>query len=229
MKPWLARTRLGNPPIVAAAKPRCRLYLQVPAPLTAKLESQLAQALARTSVACVLLCDNGEAIEEVPVDRLIDLVQGSGIACLIENRIEQAEHLGADGVHIAANRELYTQARALLGESANIGVGCGLDRHEAMQLAETGADYVAFGPQTPTIETPSIDGIDQCAELIAWWSEIFVVPCVAWNIDSPAEAERLAELGADFVAPSRLIWQDENAATIIAEIDSAIGRVRSPA
>ena len=180
-------------------------------------------------MACVLLCDNGEAMEEVPADRLIDLVQGSGVACLIENHIEQAERLGADGLHIAANRDLYAQARRLLGESANIGVGCGLDRHEAMQLAEAGTDYVAFGPETPHIEAPSIDGIDQCADLITWWSEIFVVPCVAWNIDNPAQAERLAGLGADFVAPSRLIWQDENAATIIAEIDSAIGRVRSPA
>lgn len=200
-------------------------------------------------MACVLLCDNGEATEEVPVDRLIDLVQGSGVACLIENHIDHAERLGADGVHIAANRELYAQARRLLGESANIGVGCGLDRHEAMQLAEAGTDYVAFGPEKPNTQAPntgapstgapnteapntgapSIDGIDQCANLIAWWSEIFVVPCVAWNIDNPAQAERLAGLGADFVAPSRLIWQDENAATIIAEIDSAIGRVRSPA
>jgi thiamine-phosphate pyrophosphorylase len=104
-----------------------------------------------------------------------------------------------------------------------------LNRHEAMQLAEAGADYVAFGAETADAARTIIDGIDQCGDLIAWWSEIFVVPCVAWNIDSPAQAERLAELGADFVAPSRQIWQDDNAATIIAEIDSAIGRVRRPA
>jgi thiamine-phosphate pyrophosphorylase len=209
---------------MADAKPRCRLYLQVPAPLTAKLESQLTQALANTSVACVLLCDDTQSSDESHADRLIDLVQGAGVACLIENDIERADHLGADGVHIAADPGLYARARGRLGESANIGVGCGLARHDAMQLAEAGADYVAFGP-----DAGSIDAVDQCAELIAWWSEIFVVPSVAWNVDDATDAGRLAALGADFVAPSRTIWQDENAAIIIAGIDKAIGRVRSAA
>lgn len=209
---------------MADAKHQCRLYLQVPAPITGKRTSQLSHALAATSTACVLLCDNREDAEEVPADSLIDVIQGAGIACLIENDIERAETLGADGVHIAADRELFARARALLGESANIGVGCGSSRHAAMQFAEAGADYIAFGP-----ENSQTDAIDQYADLIAWWSEVFVVPCVAWNVDTPSNAEILARQGADFVAPSRAIWQDDNAAAIIAEIDSAIRRVRSAA
>jgi thiamine-phosphate pyrophosphorylase len=163
-------------------------------------------------------------VEEVPTDRLIDVVQGAGIACLIENDVARAECLGADGVHIAADVALYAHARATLGESASIGVCCGSNRHAAMQLAEAGVDYVAFGP-----DGSSIDHIDQYTDLVAWWSEIFVVPCVAWNVENPTHAERLAGAGADFVAPPRTIWQDENAAAIIAEIDNAIGRVRSAA
>jgi thiamine-phosphate pyrophosphorylase len=163
-------------------------------------------------------------MDDSHADRLIDLVQAAGVACLIENDIARAERLGADGVHIAGDPDLYARARGLLGESANIGADCGLDRHAAMLLAERGADYVAFG-----LGSGTIDGIDQCAELIAWWSEIFVVPCVAWNVDNAADAGRLAALGADFLAPSRTIWQNDNAATIIADIDSAIGRVRSAA
>ncbi len=213
---------------MADSKPKCRLYLQVPAPLTAKLDSQLTQALANTSAACVLLCDDGQPLDESHADRLIDLVQGAGIACLIENDIDRAERLGADGVHIAADPELYARARGLLGESANIGVGCGFHRHDAMQLAELRADYIAFGPDIRTIDH-TIDAVDQCAELITWWSEIFVVPCIAWNVDNAVDAALLAGLGADFVAPPRTIWQDDNAAAIIADIDNAIGRVRSPA
>jgi thiamine-phosphate pyrophosphorylase len=204
---------------MADAKSQCRLYFQVPAPITAKLESQLAQALTTTSVACVVLCDNSQNTEEVPTDepsdRLIDRIQGANIACLIENDFERAERLGADGVHIAADLERYTTARNLLGQSANIGVDCGADRHAAMELAEAGADYVAFGPES--------EG------LVAWWSEVFVVPCVAWNVDTAAEAERFAQQGADFVAPSRTIWQADNAATIVADIGRAIAHVRSTA
>lgn len=209
---------------MADAKPKCRLYLQVPAPLTAKLEAQLAQAMANTSAACVLLYPDAQTSEEVHADRLIDLVQAAGLACLIDTDIALAERLGADGVHIAADIDLYARARGLLGESANIGVACGPDRDEAMRLAELGADYVAFGP-----DRPDSDALDQCAELIAWWSEIFVVPCVAWDVDDPEQAARFAALGADFVAPSKAIWQDDRAAQLIADIDSAIGRVRSAA
>ena len=210
---------------MADAKPRCRLYLQAPAPLTAKLEAQLSQALANSSAACVLLCDDGQPIDETIADRIIDLVQGAGVACLIENNIALAESLGADGVHIPGDAELYESARSLLGESANIGVGCGFDRHEAMRLAEMGANYVAFGPE----QAGGLDAVDQCAELMAWWSEIFVVPCVAWNIDLPKQAARLAGLGADFVAPSRTIWPDDPAAAIFTKIDDAMRRARTAA
>lgn len=210
---------------MADAKPRCRLYLQVPAPLTAKLEAQLNQALANSGAACVLLCDDGQPIDEAIADRIIDLVQGAGVACLIENNIALAESLGADGVHIPADAHLYKSARELLGESANIGVGCGFDRHEAMRLAEMGANYVAFGPDQPG----DPDAFDQCAELMAWWSEILVVPCIAWNIDVPKQAGRLARAGADFVAPSRTVWPEDPAASIFTDIDNAMRRARTAA
>jgi thiamine-phosphate pyrophosphorylase len=64
---------------------------------------------------------------------------------------------------------------------------------------------------------------------MTWWSEIFVVPCVAWNIDNAEQAAKLASLGADFVAPSRRIWQAADAAKLIAEIDSAVRQSRRAA
>ncbi|ODS03170.1 hypothetical protein AUC71_11115 [Methyloceanibacter marginalis] len=109
-------------------------------------------------------------------------------------------------MHIPADPDLYARARTRLGESANIGVGCGLDRHGAMALAEAGADYIAFG-----VEAGTIDHFDQYTDFVAWWSEIFVVPCVAWNVGTVAHAEQLAALGADFIAPPPTIWQSDSA------------------
>jgi thiamine-phosphate pyrophosphorylase len=86
-----------------------------------------------------------------------------------------------------------------------------------------GADYVAFARSEG-----GIDAINQIADLIAWWAEIFVVPCVGWNIDIIGDAERLASLGADFIAPSARIWQDTGAAGV-AEMANAISRVRRAA
>ncbi len=210
---------------MAEVKHRCRLYFQFPAQPSATLEPQLAQALATTDAACVLLCDDGAPIDENHAGRLIDLVQANGLACLVDNDAGVAERLGADGLHLDANPEAYAAARKLLGESASIGVLCGLGRHDAMQMAELGADYVAFGPKGESI----IDAIDQYADLIAWWAEIFVVPCVAWNVETAEQAAKFAALGADFVAPSARIWRGDDALRRIAEIDNAVRHVRRAA
>ncbi len=206
---------------MADAKPKCRLYLQLPASPTAKIEAQLTQALANADIACVLLHPGVGAADESRIDRLIDLVQAAGAACLIDHDAELVARLGADGVHLGPDPQAYAHARELLGQEANIGVACGLSRHDAIVLAEKGADYVAF-------EAPPPD-IDGCAELIAWWAEMFVVPCIAWNIDKPDDAARLASRGADFVTPSSQIWQDGAPAALIAEIGRAIGQVRRAA
>lgn len=208
---------------MAEVKQRCRLYFQVPAQVSAKLETQLARVIVDTDAACVLLGVDGETLDETHAGRLIELAQAHGLACLVEGDIALAERLGADGVHISADPALYAESRKLLGENASIGVGCGLNRHAAMQLAELGADYVAFGLDG------DIDATNQRAELIAWWAEIFVVPCVAWNVDSADGAARLAALGADFVAPSANIWHDDDATRLIADIDGAIRRARRAA
>jgi thiamine monophosphate synthase len=91
-----------------------------------KREAQLAQAIATTDAACVLLCGDGAPIDENHAGRLIDSVQATGLACLIETDAGLAERLGADGLHIEADADLYAAARKLLGESANIGALCGL-------------------------------------------------------------------------------------------------------
>ena len=210
---------------MAELKHRCRLYFQFPAQPSATLEAQLAQALATTDAACVLLCGDGAPIDEDHAGRLIDLVQAAGLACLVENDAALAERLAADGLHLDANAETYAAARKLLGESANLGVLCGLERHDAMQMAELGADYVAFGPKAES----TIDAIDQYADLIAWWAEIFVVPCVAWNVETAEQAAKFAALGADFVAPSARIWHGDDALRRITEIDNAVRHVRRAA
>ena len=210
---------------MAEVKHRCRLYFQYPAQPSAKLEAQLAQAIEDTDAACVLLCLDDQTADENHLGGLVDLVQARGLACLIDEKFALAERLGADGVHIAADPAAYAETRRRLGESASIGVGCGLNRHDAMQFAELGADYVAFGAESGS----TIDAINERAELIAWWSEIFVVPCVAWNVDSASDAAKLAALGADFVALSRLIWHDDDALKRIIEIDGAVRRARRAA
>lgn len=209
---------------MAETTARCRLYLVLPASPPAAIERSLAEALNATDVACVLLSAGAEADPALDA-RLRELTAARDVAFLIENDAARAERIGADGVHIPADAALYGQAREHLGQRAIIGVGCNESRHDAMLLAELGADYVAF------CSTPALSGREreERAELVAWWSGIFVVPCVAWNVDTREEATELSGRGADFVALSADIWLAEDAPARIAGIGAALRGARNAA
>jgi thiamine-phosphate pyrophosphorylase len=209
---------------MAETTARCRLYLVLPASPPAAIERSLAEALNAADVACVLLRAGAEANPAFDA-RLRELTAARDVAFLIENDAARAERIGADGVHIPADAALYGQTREHLGQRAIIGVGCNESRHDAMLLAELGADYVAF------CSTPVLSGREreERAGLIAWWSEIFVVPCVAWNIETQEEVAQLAGLGADFVALSPDIWLAEDAPAQIAGIGACLRKPRSAA
>ena len=208
---------------MAEATPHCRLYLTLPVKASPTVERSLAEIIEAADVACVLLCRESA---EFGLDlRLRELTLARDISLLVENDVARAERIGADGVHLPADAALYGQAREHLGQRAIIGVGCNESRHDAMLLAELGADYVAFGPTSGASDRE----LEERAALIAWWSEIFVVPCVAWNVETPEEAVNLARLGADFVALAPSIWQAGDAAARIAKIGAALREARSAA
>ena len=93
-----------------------------------------------------------------------------------------------------------------------------------MLLAEAGADYVAFGDSSAGPRD-----FEALSELIAWWSEIFVVPSVAFNVADVTEAEQLTQLGVDFIAPPQSIWDSDAAIENLRTMDRAIGRIRRAA
>jgi thiamine-phosphate pyrophosphorylase len=216
---------------MAPASSHCRLYLKLPAQPSGSLQGSLAAALAEagTLVQCVLL-SSGES-EDGPTDRhekwaeqLLGLAHARDIAFLVETDVDLALRIEADGVQIAADAGAYAAARDRLGPQRIVGVDCGQNRHHAMVLAEFGADYVAFAPHACNQQ-----GNQERDELIAWWSEIFVVPCVAMGVESPDEARSLAVLGADFVAPAESLWQASDAAQRLAAFAEALRQARSAA
>jgi thiamine-phosphate pyrophosphorylase len=73
-----------------------------------------------------------------------------------------------------------------------------------MTAAEQGADYVMFGDAHDG-RRPSFEAI---VDRVAWWAEVFEVPCVALA-ESIDEVGPLAAAGADFVAIGGFIWNDQ--------------------
>ena len=64
---------------------------------------------------------------------------------LVNDRIDVALAVDADGVHIGQDDMPIEKARSLLGEDKIIGLSVG-NREEAIQAEKAGADYVGLGP-----------------------------------------------------------------------------------
>jgi thiamine-phosphate pyrophosphorylase len=65
--------------------------------------------------------------------------------CIINDDIELAQKVEADGVHIGKDDQSLKQAREALGDDAIIGVSCYNDIELALAAEKNSADYVAFG------------------------------------------------------------------------------------
>jgi thiamine-phosphate pyrophosphorylase len=83
-------------------------------------------------------------------------------------------------------------------------VTCHNSRHLAIEAAEAGADYVAFGAFFPTA-TKVVTAMAEI-ETLAWWAEMMVVPCVAIGGITIDNCKPLIAAGADFLAVSSGIW-----------------------
>jgi thiamine-phosphate pyrophosphorylase len=186
----------------------CRLYLISPPKLSAaNFITPLREALAGGDVASFQL--RLKDIEDDAIRRAADLlrpvVQAHGAAFILNDRPDLAAELGCDGVHVGQEDASYTEARAVMGPSRIVGVTCHNSRHLAVEAAEAGADYVAFGAFFPTrTKEPKTQAE---IELLNWWSDVMVVPAVAIGGITVANAPALIEAGADFLAVSAGIWE----------------------
>jgi thiamine-phosphate pyrophosphorylase len=185
----------------------CRLYLISPPRIElARFADDLAHALDGGDVACVQLRLKGCPDDEVrrAAEKLMPLVHRHGAAFLVNDRPDIARSVNADGVHIGQQDARYADARKLLGPDKTIGVTCHDSRHLAMEAAEQGADYVAFGAFFPTL-TKDVE-THASPELLTWWQETFLIPCVAIGGIQVENCGVLAQAGADFVAIANGVW-----------------------
>lgn len=189
---------------------RCQLYVLTPPaiPDLAGFARLLEHTLAASDVACVQLrlkdCDDSTIRAAAKV--LMPICHGKEVAFILNDRPDLASELGCDGVHIGPDDMSYREAREIVGPSVMIGVSAKNSRHVAMELAEAGADYVAFGPffSSTTKDVSDVEPAD--LENVEIWSETTNVPCVAIGGITVENCLPLIEAGADFLAVSSGIW-----------------------
>ncbi|RZJ80402.1 MAG: thiamine phosphate synthase, partial [Brevundimonas sp.] len=132
----------------------CRLYLITPdrLPDLPAFARALETALAAGDVAALQLRLKGVSDAEVgeAVRALMPIAHRHDVAFILNDRPDLARTYGCDGVHVGLDDAPLDDARRILGPKAMIGVTCADSRHRAMEAAEGGADYVAFGAFYPT-------------------------------------------------------------------------------
>lgn len=155
------------------------------------------------------------------IKTLAEPVQSRGTALLVAGEPSLAMRGGADGAHLSGIEEFLAAVESL--KPARI-AGCGglATRHDAMTAAERGADYVMFGEHHGG-RRPSFDAI---LERVAWWAEVFEVPCVGYAA-SLREVEPLAKAGTDFIALDAECWSGTNGAAAIAEVAHRLGALEA--
>jgi thiamine-phosphate pyrophosphorylase len=189
----------------------CRLYLITPPKIEpASFVVILRSALGAGDVASVQLRLKDASDDEIrrAAETLMPVTQAVGAAFILNDRPDLANQLGADGVHIGQDDMSYAEARAAMGPNRIVGVTCHNSRHLAVEAADAGADYVAFGAFFPTATKDQVK-THASPEILSWWAETMVVPCVAIGGITPANAKPLIEAGADFLAVSSGVWAHE--------------------
>lgn len=201
---------------------RCRLYLITPPAFEpAAFSAVLKDALSGGDVAVVQLRLKDASDAEImrAGAALKPIVQAAGAAFIVNDRPDLAAALDADGVHVGQSDASYPTARAVLGNDKIVGVTAHNSRHLAMEAAEAGADYVAFGAFYPT-ETKSPQHWAS-PEILEIWQQTTETPCVAIGGITVENAEPLVVAGADFLAVSAGVWRHpKGARAAVAEFNA---------
>ncbi len=119
------------------------------------------------------------------------------VVFIVNDRVDVALAVEADGVHLGAEDMPIGHARRLMGGRI---VGASVDNErEAIRAVEEGADYVAIGPIFPTTTKPDagpVAGVDMIRRV----KEAVDVPVVAIGGINSLNARQVIEAGADSIA-----------------------------
>jgi thiamine-phosphate pyrophosphorylase len=126
------------------------------------------------------------------------LCRRHGVPLIINDHLDLALALDADGLHLGADDGILSEARARLGAGKILGASC-YDRLESALAAQrAGASYVAFGSFFPSSVKPG--AVRAPLALLKAAREKLSVPVVAIGGITLENAASLIAAGADGVA-----------------------------
>jgi thiamine-phosphate pyrophosphorylase len=135
---------------------------------------------------------------------LARLCRAFQIPFVINDHLDLAMEVGADGVHLGREDTPLTDARRHLGNGKIIGISCYDSIERAVEAEHCGADYVAFGAFFASVTKPGASSA--ALDLLNRAKRKLQVPVVAIGGVTAHNAAGLIQRGADAVAVNNALF-----------------------
>ncbi len=135
---------------------------------------------------------------------LVRLCREFHVPLIINDDLDLAVEVGADGVHLGMEDMAVTEARRRLGPGKIIGASCYNQLRYAVEAERHGANYVAFGTFFVSITKPGAATVS--IDLLYQAKQHLHVPIVAIGGITSDNAAELIHQGADAVAVSNSLF-----------------------
>lgn len=136
--------------------------------------------------------------QEQEANTLARLCDKHDVIFIINDNVELAIKVNADGVHLGQKDTQLQQARKLLGKNKIIGVTCNNQIEFAQTAQKQGADYVAFGRFFNSLTKPTAPHAE--LSLLNEARKKITLPIVAIGGITHESAPLLINQGADMLA-----------------------------
>ena len=140
--------------------------------------------------------------------RLLELTRQFSVPLIINDDVDLALQINADGVHLGATDAELNYARDALGKQKIVGISCYNSMSRAREAAAAGADYLAFGSFYSSRIKP--DAVTANVELLREARAEFGMPLVAIGGITAQNALPLLKAGADAVAVISALFDAED-------------------
>ena len=143
--------------------------------------------------------------------KLSDLAKRYRAVFIINDDVELAREVDADGVHVGRTDTSIALARSVVGRHKIVGVSCYNDMMRALNAEQQGADYVALGSFFGSAIKPN--AVKASIELLRRAKSELTVPVVAIGGINEQNGRQLISAGADSLAVISAVFAQKDIKT----------------
>lgn len=141
---------------------------------------------------------------EASARTLLAVCRRRRVPLIVNDDLELAAGIGADGVHLGRNDATIAAARARLGAATIVGATCHASLEAATAAVAAGADYVSFGRFFASRTKPDAPSADPAVLTAA--KRRLNVPIVAVGGVTAGNGGALLAAGADWLAAAQSVF-----------------------